>query len=80
MSKFEDLSRELIKGGKAGEVRKVVNSEEGRKIGRMVDGNALKKAVEEGDSGTVNKIVGQFLSTDEGKALAKKLGESFGVK
>ncbi|MEA4896334.1 MAG: hypothetical protein VB064_13900 [Oscillospiraceae bacterium] len=80
MNNFEKMSKELLKGGKAGEISKVVNSSEGKKIGSMVDGNALKKAVAEGDNETVNRIMGQFLSTDEGKSLAKKISENFGKK
>ena len=80
MSDFDKMSRELLKGGKADELNKVVNSAEGKKISGMVDGNALKKAVAEGDIGTINRILGQFLSTDEGKALAKKIGDGFGKK
>lgn len=80
MNNFDKMSKELLKGGKAGELNKVVNSPEGKKIGSMVDGNALKKAVATGDNDTVNRILGQFLSTDEGKSLAKKLSENFGKK
>ena len=80
MSDFDKMSRELLKGGNADELKKVVNSAEGKKISGMVDGNALKKAVAEGDSGTINRILSQFLSTEEGKALAKKIGDGFGKK
>ncbi|NCB74712.1 MAG: hypothetical protein EOM51_08220 [Clostridia bacterium] len=78
MSDFTKMSKELLKGGKAGEINKVVNSPEGKKIGSMVDGNALKKAVAEGDKDTMNRILGQILSTEEGKALAKRINDSFG--
>ena len=80
MNSFDKMSKELLKGGKAGEINKVVNSPEGKKIGSMVDGNALKKAVAEGDNNTVNRILGQFLSTDEGKSLAKRINDNFGKK
>ncbi len=78
MSDFTNMSKELLKGGKAAEINKVVNSPEGKKIGSMVDGNALKKAVAEGDKDTMNRILGQFLSTEEGKALAKRISDKFG--
>jgi len=80
MGNFENMSKELLKGGKANELQKVVNSSESQKISKMVDGNALKKAVADGDNNTVNRILSQFLSTDEGKALAKKIGDRFGIK
>ena len=80
MSDFEKMSRDLLKGAKGDEINKIVNSAEGKKISGMVDGNALKKAVAEGDGSTINRILGQFLSTEEGKALAKKIGDNFGKK
>jgi hypothetical protein len=80
MGNFENMSKELLKGGKGNEIKKIVNSPDSQKISKMVDGNALKKAVSDGDNDTVNRIMSQFLSTDEGKALAKKIGERFGNK
>ena len=80
MSDFEKMSKELLKGGKAGELKKVVDSPEGKKISSMVDGNALKKAVGAGDTETVNRILGQLLATEEGKNLAKKISDNFGKK
>jgi len=80
MSNFDKMKNELLKGGNAGAINKVVNSAEGKKIGSMVDGNALKKAVTEGDNETINRILGQVLATEEGKTLAKRISESFGKK
>ena len=80
MGNFENISKELLKGGKGNEIQKIVNSPESQKISKMVDGNALKKAVSDGDNDTVNRIMSKFLSTDEGKALAKKIGDRFGNK
>ncbi len=80
MNDFEKMKKDVLKGGKAGELKKAVNSAEGQKIGKMVDGNALKKAVAEGDMDTVNKIMSQVLSTNEGKALAQRISDSFGKK
>ena len=80
MKDFDRMSKDLLKGDKAGDLKNVVNSAEGQKIGKMVDGNALKKAIASGDNDTVNRIMNQVLSTDEGKALAKKISDSFGKK
>lgn len=80
MNSFEKMKGELLKGGNRRELDSVVNSAEGKKIGSMVDGNALKKAVAQGDTETMNRILGQVLATDEGKALAKRISESFGKK
>ena len=80
MKDFDKISKDLFKSGKGSDLKNVVNSSEGQKIGKMVDGNALKKAIADGDNDTVNRIMNQVLSTDEGKALAKKISESFGKK
>ncbi|MEF9971354.1 MAG: hypothetical protein RR731_03470 [Oscillospiraceae bacterium] len=57
---------------------KVVNSSEGKRIGKMIDGNALKKAAATGDQETMSRILNQVLSTEDGRALVKKISESFG--
>jgi len=80
MNNFDKMSKDILKGGKAGGLNNVINSAEGKKIGNMVDGNALKKAVATGDNDTVNRILNQVLSTEEGKSLAKKISENFGKK
>lgn len=80
MSDFEKMSKDLLKGGRQEGLNSVVNSSEGKKIGSMVDGNALKKAFAEGDKDTLNRIMNQVLSTEEGRTLAKKISESFGNK
>lgn len=78
MSNLEKLKKEALSGGRAKEIDRLVNSDEGKRIGQMVDGAALKNAVDSGDSQAVNQIVNQFLSTNEGKALVKRINESFG--
>lgn len=78
MNPLEKLKNEALSGGRAKEIDRVVNSEQGKRIGKMVDGAALKNAVNSGDSATINQIVSQFLSTNEGKALVKQINESFG--
>ncbi len=78
MNPLEKLKNEALGGGRAKEIDRVVNSEQGKRIGEMVDGAALKNAVSAGDSQAVNQIVSQFLSTNEGKALVKQINERFG--
>jgi len=80
MQDFDTLSKELMKGGKGKEIEQLANSPEGKKISGMVDGKALKNAVASGDSAAVSRILGQFLATDEGKSLAKTIGDRFGKK
>ena len=37
MNDFAKMSKELMKGNKSGELKNVINSAEGKKIGNMVD-------------------------------------------
>lgn len=80
MSDFDKLKKELLSGDKAKKVNKIVNSPEGKRIGKMVDGDALKKAAQSGDEKTVNNILGKVLATDDGKELVRRIGESLGNK
>lgn len=78
MKDAEKFSKEIFSGEKAGKAKEVINSEAGKRVGKMVDGNALKKALAEGDKDTMNKILNQVLSTEDGKALVKQISERFG--
>ena len=79
MQDFDKLSKEIMKG-RSGELQNVVNSTEGKNIGKAVDGEAQKKAVERGDSAAVSQIMSQFMQTGEGKALVERINKSFGKK
>lgn len=74
----EKLGKELFSGSKASAANEVINSKAGKNVGKMVDGKALKKALAEGDKETMNKILNQVLSTEDGKALVKQISERFG--
>ena len=79
MKDFDKLSKDILKNRQS-ELQNVVNSNEGKNIGKAVDGAALKKAVSSGDTATVNKIMTQFMGTAEGKALMDRINKSFGKK
>lgn len=78
MKDAEKLGKELFSGDKAGKAKEVINSEAGKRVGKMVDGKALKKALAEGDKDTMSRILNQVMSTDDGKALVKQISERFG--
>lgn len=80
MKDFEKAKNEIMSGDKAEIVRGALDSREGRSVGKMVDGEALKKAVMKGDSETVSRILGKVLSTDDGKALADRVNRQLGGK
>ncbi|NLW65270.1 MAG: hypothetical protein GXY26_03440 [Clostridiales bacterium] len=80
MGDFEKLRKELLNGDKAQKVKNIVNSAEGKRIGKNIDGEALRKAAESGDQETLSNILGKVLSTDDGKDLVRRIEESLGNK
>ncbi len=78
MGDFEKLSKEFMKSGKANSLGDLVGSAEGKKIGKMIDGEKLKKAAMSGDNATVSDIVGKVMATEEGQKLFKMISERFG--
>lgn len=78
MGDFEKLSKEFMKNGKANSFNDLVGSAEGKKIGKMIDGEKLKKAAMSGDKETVSEIVGKVMATEEGQKLFKMINERFG--
>lgn len=80
MGDFEKLRKELLNGDKAQKVKNIVNSAEGKRIGKNIDGEALRKAAESGDQETLSNILGKVLSTDDGKDLVRHIEESLGNK
>lgn len=80
MNDFEKMQREMASSDNASKIEQFAKSPEASRIGKIVDGNALKKAAMTGDKETINRILQQVLSTEDGKALAKKIGENFGKK
>ena len=73
MQDWENISRELQRSGKAGDLRTLAESEDGRKLSRMLDGKAVAQAAKSGDSEALRGILGQVLSTQEGQRLADRI-------
>ena len=74
ISKF--TSNEKIKG-KERELEKLANSADGEKIKQMVDGDALQKALDAGDTAALQSTIAQVLKTDEGARLLTQLEQLF---
>jgi len=73
MQDLEALRRELQRQGKSGELEKLAASEDGRKLGQMLDAQALQSALRSGDAGAVRGLLGGVLGTPEGQRLAGRL-------
>ena len=75
MQDLEALGRELQRRGKTGELKKLAESADGQRLGRMLDADRVREAARSGDGEALRKLLGGDLATDEGRRLAKQLRE-----
>ena len=75
MNDLEKLSKELGRGEKGAALRALGSSAEGTALESAVDGAALEKALRSGDSAALKRMLGELLSTPEGKKLADGVGK-----
>jgi len=61
--------------GKKDELKGIAQSEDGRKVQAMLDGDKMKRALEAGDMETLKSAVQNVMQTDEGARLYAKLSE-----
>lgn len=73
MRKFEELSRELEKRGKADAVRQLAESEDGVQLSRMLSAGEAERAAKSGDTQAISELISRVLSTDAGKRLAENV-------
>ncbi len=73
MRDLESVGKELDRLGKTQKLKSIAESADGQKIGRMLDPKAVEKAAKSGDTDALRGILGQVLSTDEGRRLAESL-------
>ena len=73
MQNFEKLGQELDRMGKTEGIKKLAESDIGQRISRMVDAQAVEAAARSGDSQSLQQMLSQVLSTDEGKKLAESV-------
>ena len=73
MQDLEKLAQELRSKGKTEDLRALASSEDGRRLGAMIDGDAARRALQSGDSAALQQILRGVLSTAEGRRLAEKV-------
>ena len=71
MQKFEQIGRELQRRGKTEQIRQLAESEDGAKLARLVDANAVEQAARSGDGEALKAILSSVLNTREGRRLAE---------
>ena len=70
MKDFERIGKELERRGKTDSI---AESEDGQRISRMIDTEAVERAARSGDAAAMKNILGQVLGTAEGKRLAESI-------
>lgn len=70
---FEEIGRQLEKQGKTADIKRLAESEDGKKLRRMVDAEKLQQAAKNGDSKALHELLSGVLNTDEGKRLAESI-------
>ncbi len=73
MQDLEALGRELQRRGKTGELKKLADSADGKRLEQMLDGEAIRQAAQSGDQRAIRQVLGNILATEEGKRLAQQL-------
>jgi hypothetical protein len=73
MRDLESVGKELDRLGKTQKLKSIANSPDGQRISQMLDAKAVEKAAKSGDTDALRGILGQVLSTDEGRRLAESL-------
>ena len=71
MQNFEQIGRELQRRGKTEQIRQLAESEDGAKLARLVDSNAVEQAARSGDGEALKAILSSVLNTREGRRLAE---------
>ena len=73
MQNFEQLVRELERRGKTEQIKQLAESEDGVKLAKLIDANAVEQAAKSGDSEAMRSLLSYMLSTQEGKRLAESV-------
>ena len=73
MQNFEQLGRELERRGKTEQIKQLAESEDGVKLAKLIDANAVEQAAKSGDGEALSSLLGSLLSTQEGKRLAESV-------
>lgn len=73
MKSFEELGRELERRGKTEDIKRIAESEDGQRLGRLVDADDVERAARAGDSAALREMLRRVLDTDEGRRLAENV-------
>ena len=72
MANLEALGRELERRGKTDDLKRLAESADGQRLGKMIDARAVEQAARSGDAAALSALLRSVLSTEEGKRLARQ--------
>ena len=67
MQNFEQLGRELERRGKTEQIKQLAESEDGAKLAKLIDANAVEQAAKSVYGEALRSLLSSMLSTQEGK-------------
>jgi hypothetical protein len=70
---IKKYGQEFLQGKNAEALRKVADSEAGRRVASMLDPSKVERAAKDGDTQALEDILRQVMSTPDGKALAEQV-------
>ena len=75
MPNFEALGKELERRGKTDALKRLAESEDGKRLAGKIDTSAVEKAARSGDSHALSQLLRGVLGTAEGQRLVKSVEE-----
>ena len=73
MQNFEQLGKELERRGKAEDIKRLAESEDGVKLAGMINSQQIEQAARSGDTEALKALLSSVLQTQEGKRLAESV-------
>lgn len=73
MQNFEQLGKELERRGKAEDIKRLAESEDGVKLAGMINSQQIEQAARSGDTEALKSLLSSVLQTQEGKRLAESV-------
>ncbi len=78
VNRFEEAGEELMRRGRADDIKKLAESEDGQKLRDMIDAEKIRQAAGSGDGKALQEMLSAVLSTEEGKRLAENVRKMLG--
>lgn len=77
MNDFDKIQNEIKNSNKSKAIENLAASSEAKRIGKMINGDELKKAAATGDKEKLTSILERVMNTEDGKKLLSEISENF---